>query len=101
MDLSERLSADFIGSLSRRPNRINQRVVLIRVAVGPPIDGNGLNVVRRIEPAAAQNLRELAANVALKRVKVGGEQDHATGALFFPRGLAGAHRYILKMKHAG
>jgi len=54
MDATKRLTADFAGRLSRRPLRVVQGIVFVGVAVGPAIDGDGLNVTRRIESAGGR-----------------------------------------------
>src|ERR1700674_3074775 len=58
-DTPERPASDFMRRLTGRPLRIVERVVLVAVAVRPPVDGDGLDVAGRVEAAGAEHAREL------------------------------------------
>src|ERR1700757_3892637 len=88
VDFPEWLPSNFVRRLPGRPDGIKQRVVLVRVAVGPTIDRNGLNVICRIETATAEDSGELTPDIVLERFEIGREQDHAASPLLFARGLA-------------
>src|SRR5262249_7951919 len=62
-DPPERLAADLARRLPVGPVRIPQRVVLVGVAVRPPVDRDRIDVTRRIEVGAIENARQLIANL--------------------------------------
>src|ERR1700739_4849109 len=68
-DSSEALAADFAGTLALRPLRIEQVIVFVGVSMRPAIDSDCRNIVCRVEPAIAQDARELVANTSLKHFK--------------------------------
>src|SRR5208283_1375861 len=59
---SERLSPLHPRLLAFFPLRIKHRIRRERITVRPAIHGNPLNVIRRIEPRAAQHARQLLAD---------------------------------------
>ena len=71
------------------PERIPERVVLVGVAVRPAVDGDGQDVARRIEPAAAQHPRHLVADASARSVSNDvREQLGASGAVLVAGGQA-------------
>src|ERR1700730_6718529 len=55
-DTAERLSANHTRPLRLGPiDRLQKLVVFVGVAVRPAVDGDGLNVFGRVEPASAQH----------------------------------------------
>src|SRR5206468_3201198 len=75
------------------PERIPQRVVLVRVAVRPAVHRDGHDVACRVEAPGAQHARELIAHVALERVEGGCEElALARPVLLAPRQTGPARR---------
>jgi hypothetical protein len=72
-DTAKRLPCDDVGWLaSLKPEQIRQRVILIGVSMWPTVDGDGENVVRRVEATIAQNTRQLLADAALDGLELCG-----------------------------
>src|SRR5262245_12460702 len=65
-DPSELPPANFMRRLARGPSWVVERVVFVAVAVRPTVDRDRLDVARRIEPALAEDARELIADVAFE-----------------------------------
>jgi hypothetical protein len=68
-DSAKRLACDFARLLPGWPIGIEQSVVLVCVPVRPTVDGNRINVPRRIEPAGTEHAKELVADAALENLK--------------------------------
>ena len=84
-DASKRLPSDFMRRLPGRPLGIVERVVFVPVPVRPAIDGDGLDVARRVEAAIGQHPRELLANPALERGERRLQQLEATRFVLLSR----------------
>src|SRR3974390_873175 len=97
MNFAEWLPANFVRRLPRCPDGIIERVVFVRIAVGPAIDRNGLDVIPRVKASATENTIQLTANVALEGLKTGREHLHSSGPLFLARDIARTNRHILEM----
>src|ERR1700741_789884 len=69
MNAPKRLAPDLTRRLPRRPFRIVQRVVFIRISVRPTIDRDSLNVARRVKSSRTQGPAQLLPNVPLKSLK--------------------------------
>src|SRR5579862_235309 len=94
---AERLTADHAGTFVFGPIRIEERVVFVRVAVRPAIDGYCLNVLCRIKTSRHENPPELAANVALESRKLHTVKLHASGDLLIASGGTRAARNSFQM----
>src|ERR1700694_3037036 len=85
---SELLSPEHPGLLSFFPLRVKERVIglwLIRIAVGPAIDGNSLYVACGIKSSTTQHSRELIADISLELRKWCLQQLGAARAMLIAR----------------
>src|SRR5215471_19113368 len=79
MNASERLPAQ--ADLTLRSGLIvEQRIHVIRIAVPPAVDGYGLDVPLRVEPACSEDPRQLVAGAALEHIERQRKGNLTTGA---------------------
>src|SRR5580704_14982713 len=72
-DAAEPRPPDHMRLLRFRPFRVEQLVIFVSVTVRPAIDGDVRHTPRRIEPAGAEDARQLVADVALEGFERGVE----------------------------
>jgi hypothetical protein len=85
VNLTKCLPPNLTRRLTRRPFRIVQRVVLVRVAVRPAIHRDSLNIARRIESSGTKHPVQVITDVGLEGLKSSGEQPRAPGPLLIAR----------------
>src|ERR1700689_2272402 len=73
-DATELRAPDDVRALGLRDVRIEQRVIFRRVAVRPPIHGDGGDIADGIETSLPQGASELIADVALEGIERGAKQ---------------------------
>src|SRR5712664_144074 len=100
VDAAKRTAADFAWRLSRRPLRIIERIVFVRVAVGPAIDGDRLDVAGRFESTGREHAIELIAYVAFEHFKGCRIQLRAAGTLLLARRQPRGAWNVLKVNYA-
>src|ERR1035437_9215103 len=92
-----RFARDFTRCLPAfQPERIEQRVVFVGVAVGPAIHRNRRDVAGRIEATGTKGAGQLIANLALHGLEVGRVEFHAAHDVLFP---CGESRMACRLHH--
>ena len=81
------------GRSASTPLGVPQRVLALRVAVRPPVDGEAGDVARRVEPAAAEGPRQLVAGLALEGLERHLQQLGPSGAALVAGRQARAGRH--------
>ena len=88
-----RLACYFAWSLAAfQPKCIEQRIVFVRIAMGPAVHRDSSNITRRIETAWTQCAGNLIPNIALHRFECGGVEFHAAKGVLLPRRKPGMAR---------
>src|SRR5208282_2929146 len=87
-------SEGFARHLARRfaafqPELVEQRIVFIRVAVGPAVHRDFEDVASRIESSRPKNSQQLLADVALIGFEGGGVELHTPEGMLLARGVSG------------
>src|ERR1700719_950805 len=87
--------------LARRPVRLEERIVIVGVAVRPEIDGDGGDVALRVEAAWAERAIELIANIAFKGLEAGRENVLPADAVLLALRQAWRDRHPHEMDQHG
>jgi len=66
-DAAEFRPTDYVGTLVRGQDRLEQRVEFGCITVWPAVDGDGLDVAGRIKTCGGQYAGQLVTNIALER----------------------------------